>query len=139
MKHFLEKCLLQEWIGYHYRIIYELLVRYYNDTYDWNFVSIAELSSDLSTNNSRQSIVVLPNVDQFGRIRIATEIFGSSIAPRYQRSSYILAKFIQDDETIDIYLVKCNIILNIQFSFQLVPKHIDLLLLNGICGLQMSE
>jgi hypothetical protein len=83
--------------------IYELLVRYYNDTYDWNFVSIAELSSDLSTNNSRQSIVVLPNVDQFGRIRIATEIFGSSIAPRYQRSSYILAKFIQDDETIDIY------------------------------------
>src|ERR1700730_16325120 len=37
--------------------IYELLVRYYNDTYDWNFVSIAELSSDLSTNNSHQSIV----------------------------------------------------------------------------------
>src|ERR1700722_10957304 len=26
--------------------IYELLVRYYNDTYDWNFVSIAELLSD---------------------------------------------------------------------------------------------
>ena len=81
--------------------IYELLVQYYNDTYDWNLVSIAELASgDLSSSNSHQPIVVLPNVDQFGRIRIAAETFGSKIAPRYQRSSYILAKFIQDNESI---------------------------------------
>lgn len=80
--------------------IYELLVKYYNDTYDWDFVSIAELASNV---NSQQSIVVLPNVYQFGRIRIATEIFGSTFAPRYQRSSNILAKFINDDETTDIY------------------------------------
>ena len=57
--------------------IYELLVKYYNDTYDWDFVSIAELASNV---NSQQSIVVLPNVYQFGRIRIATEIFGSTFA-----------------------------------------------------------
>lgn len=62
--------------------IYELLVKYYNDTYDLDFVSIAELaSSDLLLSNSQQSIVVLPNVDQFGRIRIATEIFESTFAP----------------------------------------------------------
>jgi hypothetical protein len=70
-------------------------------TYDWNFVSIADLSSSglLSVN----SIVVLPIITQFGRVQIAAKIFGSKSAPRYQRSSYILAKFIQEDETIDIY------------------------------------
>ena len=84
--------------------VYELLVKYYNDTYDWNFVSITDLASGgLSSENSDQQIVVLPIVTQFGRIRIATEIFGSKSAPRYQKSSYILAKFIQEDETIDIY------------------------------------
>jgi hypothetical protein len=80
---------------------YELLVKYYNDTYDWNFVSIADLSS--SGLSSVNSIVVLPIITQFGCIQIAAEIFGSKSAPRYQRSSYILAKFIQENETIDIY------------------------------------
>ncbi|CAB4402407.1 unnamed protein product [Rhizophagus irregularis] len=57
---------------------YELLVKYYNDIYDWNFTSIADLaSSDLSSGDSNQSIVVLPIVTQFGRIRIAAEIFGT--------------------------------------------------------------
>jgi hypothetical protein len=38
---------------------YELLVKYYNDTYDWNFVSIADLFlSGLSLVNS---IVVIAN------------------------------------------------------------------------------
>ncbi|GET03831.1 hypothetical protein GLOIN_2v1791391 [Rhizophagus clarus] len=33
--------------------IYELLVKYYNDIYNWNFVSIADIaSSDLSLENS---------------------------------------------------------------------------------------
>ncbi|PKK78265.1 hypothetical protein RhiirC2_770368 [Rhizophagus irregularis] len=36
---------------------YELLVKYYNDIYDWNFTSIADLaSSDLSSGDSNQSI-----------------------------------------------------------------------------------
>jgi hypothetical protein len=84
--------------------VYELLVKYYNDIYDWDFVTIAELaSSDLSSNTSNQPIVVLPIVTKFGRIRIAAEIFGSKSAPRYQKSSHILAKFIQTDETVDIY------------------------------------
>jgi hypothetical protein len=58
---------------------YELLVKYYNDTYDWNFVSIADLSlSGLSLVNS---IVVLPIITQFGCVQIAAEIFGSKSAP----------------------------------------------------------
>ena len=83
--------------------IYELLVKYYNDSYDdWNFVSIAELatSSDLSSN---EQIVILPVVNQFGRVQITTEIFGSTLASRYQRSSNILAKFIDKNDAVDIY------------------------------------
>jgi hypothetical protein len=58
---------------------YELFVKYYNDIYDWNFVSIADLSSNgLSSVNS---IVVLPIITQFGHIQIATKIFSSKSAP----------------------------------------------------------
>ncbi|EXX76589.1 hypothetical protein RirG_031800 [Rhizophagus irregularis DAOM 197198w] len=54
-----------------------------NATYELlNFTSIADLaSSDLSSGDSNQSIVVLPIVTQFGRIRIAAKIFGSKSAP----------------------------------------------------------
>jgi hypothetical protein len=58
---------------------YELLVKYYNDIYNWNFVSIADLS--LSSLSSVNSIVVLPIITQFGCIQIAAEIFGSKSAP----------------------------------------------------------
>ena len=61
------------------------------------------VSSSLSSENSDQQIIVLPIVIQFGRIQIATKIFGFKSASRYQKSSYILAKFIQEDETINIY------------------------------------
>ncbi|CAB5199819.1 unnamed protein product [Rhizophagus irregularis] len=85
--------------------IYELLIKYYNDTYNRDFVLIAEFVSNnlTSSNSENQPIVVSPNVSQFGHIRIATEIFGSALAPRYQRSSYVTSKFIQDDEFVDIF------------------------------------
>jgi hypothetical protein len=57
---------------------YELLVKYYNDTYDWNFVSIADLSS--SGISSVNSIVVLPIITQFGRVQIVAKIFSSKSA-----------------------------------------------------------
>jgi hypothetical protein len=59
--------------------IYELLVKYYNNIYDWNFISIADLSS--SSLSSVNSIVILPIIIQFGRIQIATKIFSSKSAP----------------------------------------------------------
>ncbi|EXX74048.1 hypothetical protein RirG_054720 [Rhizophagus irregularis DAOM 197198w] len=94
--------------------IYKLLIKYYNDTYNRDFVSIAEFVSNnlTSSNSENQPIVVSPNVSQFGRIRIATEIFGSALAPRYQRSSYVTSKFIQDDESVDIFLGQ------VQFYFE---------------------
>src|SRR5207248_3300675 len=43
------------------------------------------------------------NINQHGRIKIGSEIFGANIASRYRKNSYILAKFIQDNETIDTF------------------------------------
>lgn len=80
--------------------IYELLVQYYNDAYDQKFVTIAGAVSDISSDDD---IIVLPNVNQYGRIRIGAETFGATIAPRYKRNSHILAKFIQEDESIDLF------------------------------------
>ena len=59
--------------------IYQILTDYYNNAYGLQFVTIAELIST----SSRDSIIVLNVVDQFGRVRISTEVFGSAMAPRY--------------------------------------------------------
>ncbi len=85
--------------------IYELLVEYYNVAYDeWEFVTIQDAVDKVDNNvNSKDYIIVLPVVNQYGRIQIGTEFFGSTITPRYQRNSHVLAKFIQGDETTDLY------------------------------------
>ena len=79
--------------------IYDILVDYYNAIYDSDFVSIAE-SVQRSTEHS---IIILPRINQFGRIRIGSEIFGSANTPRYLRNSFILAKFVQDDDSIELF------------------------------------
>ena len=84
--------------------IYELLVHYYNAAYEWVFVTIAGASDKLYLGEeSEDFIVVLPNIIQHGRIRIGSEIFGAKIAPRYRKNSHILAKFIQNNETVDTF------------------------------------
>jgi hypothetical protein len=72
--------------------IYTLLVEYYNEAYDSDFFRIGE------GGQSDNEIIVRPKINQFGRIRIGAELFGSANTPRYLRSSYILAKFIQENE-----------------------------------------
>ena len=42
-------------------------------------------------------------VDQFGRVWISAEVFGSVMAPRFFKNAHILAKFIQDNETSDLF------------------------------------
>src|SRR5947207_14971595 len=83
--------------------IYELLVYYYNDAYyDLEFVTIAGTSDKLIVKEeSEDFIIILLNITQHGRIRIGSEIFGANIASGYRKNSYILAKFIQDNETIN--------------------------------------
>ena len=78
--------------------VYDLLVNYYNNAYELEFVTIAE-----SIESKNNSIVVRPQINQFGRIRIGAEIFGSANTPRYLKNSYILAKFIQENGSIETY------------------------------------
>ncbi|CAB5380533.1 unnamed protein product [Rhizophagus irregularis] len=78
--------------------IYQILTDYYNDAYELQFATIAEISA------SPKDTIVVPNmVNQFGRVRILAEIFGSVMAPRYLKNANVLAKFIQNNETIDLF------------------------------------
>ncbi|PKK50439.1 hypothetical protein RhiirC2_803373 [Rhizophagus irregularis] len=78
--------------------IYQILTDYYNDAYELQFATIAEISA------SPKDTIVVPNmVNQFGRVRISAEIFGSVMAPRYLKNANVLAKFIQNNETIDLF------------------------------------
>ncbi|GBC29613.2 hypothetical protein GLOIN_2v415082 [Rhizophagus irregularis DAOM 181602=DAOM 197198] len=79
--------------------IYQILTEYYNIAYDLQFVTIAE-----STSTSSRDAIVVPNmVDQFGRVRISAEVFRSAMAPRYLKNANVLAKFIQNNETTDLF------------------------------------
>ncbi len=42
-------------------------------------------------------------MDQYRHVLIGTEIFRSTITFQYSRNSHILAKFIQDNETTDMF------------------------------------
>ena len=81
--------------------VYNLLVRYYNVAYDnLEFVTIAQI---VSRNINENFIVVRPDVNQYGRIRIGAEIFGSTLATRYIRNSHILAMFIIDNDVTELW------------------------------------
>lgn len=77
--------------------VYTLLVEYYNEAYDLNFLRIGEAGQ------SDNRIIVRPQINQFGRIRIGAEIFGSANTPRYLKNSFILAKFVQENDTVDVF------------------------------------
>ena len=74
-------------------------MEYYNNAYDSEFVTIAKAA----TERSGDRIVVRPQVNQFGRIRVGSEIFGSVNASRYLRSSFIRAKFVQENDSIEVF------------------------------------
>jgi hypothetical protein len=78
--------------------ILDLLVEYYDNLYDDSFISISSITA--SSNNCN---VVNPRIKQYGRLRIGADIYGSVQAARHEKSSYILARFVQDDETVDTY------------------------------------
>ena len=81
--------------------IYDLLVNYYNNAYDAKFITIADSVRNIQ--HSERRIIVRPQINQFGRIRIGSEVFGSASTPRYSKNSYILAKFIQENDLIEIF------------------------------------
>jgi hypothetical protein len=85
--------------------ICEHLVQYYKDAYNLDFVSFTKYISNRQINqrNPNQPIIIQPRANQFGRIRIGSEIFGSVISPRHKKNSCILANFIQENEMIEAY------------------------------------
>jgi len=77
--------------------ILDLLVEFYESLYNDSFISIYSIAG--LTNN----VVVNCKIRQYGRLRIGSDVYGSIQASRHEKSSYILARFLQDDGTIDIY------------------------------------
>ena len=79
--------------------ILNLLVEYYENLYnDYRFISISSM-----INPSNNNIVVNSNIKQYGRLKIGVDIYGSIQAARHEKSSYILARFVQDNGTVNTY------------------------------------
>ena len=74
-----------------------LTVRYYTATYEmYNFRKLAdEVSHD--------SITIRVKMDKFGRCRIGSEVFGSTMSTRHIKNSFVLAKFITGNEQVECY------------------------------------
>ncbi|RGB36328.1 hypothetical protein C1646_758227 [Rhizophagus diaphanus] len=72
--------------------VQELLVEYYNNAYDYSFVVLSKIHV-----SSLNSITVLPKVNQFGRLRLGAEVFGSTFLARHSRSANILSRFVLDN------------------------------------------
>ncbi|RHZ81537.1 hypothetical protein Glove_119g6 [Diversispora epigaea] len=84
--------------------ILDLIVAYYNDIYE-NLKFRKPFETD-----SLNSIIIPLRINKYCCCRISFEIFGSTFSPRHQKSSYILAKFVSEDDSIDIYSEQmCNV------------------------------
>jgi hypothetical protein len=78
--------------------ILDLLVDFYaNLYYDDHFISISSMIGPCN------DIVVNPKIKQHGRLRIGADVYGSVQAARHEKSAYVLARFVQEDGTIDMY------------------------------------
>jgi len=86
--------------------VFKCLITYYNEAYDDINVEIISMTDFIEQNLqkvSNQYIIVQPKINQCGRIRVAAEIFGSVLAPRYKKNSHILAKFIQSNNLTELF------------------------------------
>lgn len=74
-----------------------LIVEYYTATYNRH-----EFRKPFGE-GSKNAVIIRVKMNQFGRCRIGSEILGSTMSLRHVKSSYILAKFITNDGSIDCY------------------------------------
>ena len=78
--------------------IYNLLVKYYEDTY------VDSTFREPFMEDLLNSTIVINRANRYGRCQIGAEIFGSAATPRHIKSSFILAKFIsRDGKSVDTY------------------------------------
>ena len=97
--------------------ILDHLVEFYNSLYNDYFISISSITGP--TND----IVINPNIKQYGRLRIGSDIYGSVQAARHEKSSYILARFVQDDEQLIHILVRFSFFLSTLFIKIIYHNH----------------
>ena len=76
---------------------YEHLIAYYNAAYE-----LRNFTGPFGKQNWNTS-VVSSWADQFGRLRIGSEVFGSVISPRHRKNSFILAKWVQRNDEVDVW------------------------------------
>ena len=79
-------------------IILDLLIEFYNDAATgFQFTKPRQISGI-------DQIPVFPTVTQYGRLKLGSEIFGSTFSACYIKSSRILARFVAtEDEMVDSY------------------------------------
>ena len=74
-----------------------LLVEYYEASYETMSFRKA------FTENFNNSIVLRNRADQYGRCRIGSEIFDSVMPSRNIKGSFVLARFVNQDGSVDLY------------------------------------
>ena len=75
----------------------DLMVKYYNAAYeDLEFRKVFGEGPE-------NSIIIGIRINKFGRCRIGSETFGSALSTRHIKSSFIRAKFVTKDGSVDCY------------------------------------
>ncbi|CAG8480984.1 16217_t:CDS:2 [Funneliformis caledonium] len=95
--------------------ILALLVEYYNNAYSNSFVSLSDIHNLLPG-----TIAVFPQINQFGRLRLRAEVYGSTYAKRHIGSVNVLSKFVLDDNMTDTYSGQIQFFLSILFIYRKV-------------------
>ena len=75
----------------------DLMVEYYNATYE--NLEFRKVFGEGTEN----SIIIGIKLNKFGRYRIGSETFGSALSTRHIKSSFVWAKFITNDGSVDCY------------------------------------
>src|SRR5256886_2238297 len=91
--------------------VLELLVKYYCNAYEYAFATVSNIHT-----SSEDSIVILSKVNQFSRLKVGAEVFGSTHSPRYIKSANVLSQFIIDNNTTDIYPGQVQFFFEIRYN-----------------------
>lgn len=78
--------------------VLDLLVKYYSNAYDKEFVTLSNIHVA-----SPEAIPVLSKANIYGRLRLGSEVFGSSYSKRHIQSAKILAQFTHSANTKETY------------------------------------
>ena len=76
----------------------DLMVEYYNATYESH-----DFKAPFDHGPEDSIIIGRVTINMFGRCRIGSEVFGSTMSSRHVKSSFVLANFVTSDDNVDCY------------------------------------